>query len=117
MANEVRNFDVWTVNLRHVEGSHVQSGYRPVLIVSTDEVNRYSPVVTVLPLTSKEKAMHLFSHVRIRMDGHEESSTALVEQITTIDKDRLVRKAGRVTDPEAREKVRYAISRFLNFAA
>lgn len=44
-------FEIWFADLPAVGGS-IQSGTRPVVIVSNDVANRFSPVITAVPLTS-----------------------------------------------------------------
>ena len=41
------------VNLGQVPGTSLQSGIRPVVVVSNNKANTYSPVVTVVPFTSR----------------------------------------------------------------
>lgn len=83
------------------ETDHVQRGVRPVVIMQNDIGNKYSPTVTVVPLTSKKKSMHLPTHVLIKVDEHNEllcDSVALGEQLTTIPVKNLKGKIGKLTD-------------------
>ena len=79
---------------------HVQGGCRPVIVVQNDDGNKYSPLTSVIPLTSRSgKAMHLPTHVRIaasRFNGLRVDSVALVEQTRTINKEQLRNKVGSV---------------------
>lgn len=68
-----------------VEGSHVQGGIRPVIVVRNNLGNKYSPTVQVIPLTSKVKKL-LPVHTTIEGFGLAKRSTVLTEQIQTIDK-------------------------------
>lgn len=79
--NDIKRGDVWFIEYEKTNGSE-QSGYRPAIIVSNDIGNHYSPVVEVVWLTTADKKP-LPTHICIR------NSTALCEQITTIDKKRL----------------------------
>ena len=49
--DSVRNFDIWLAALPET-GDSVQHGTRPVIVVSNDMANRYSPVISIVPLTS-----------------------------------------------------------------
>ena len=44
--------DIYYAVLPVIKGSQVQQGVRPVLIVSNNKANQYSPIITVIPLTS-----------------------------------------------------------------
>ena len=44
--------DVVYIRLPKIEGSHVQGGMRPCVIVQNNVGNRYSPTTLVVPLTS-----------------------------------------------------------------
>lgn len=84
--------DIYYANLSGKYNSRVQQGLRPVLIVSNNKANYYSPVITVIPLTTSETKKKLPTHVSIIGYGLKEKSIALVEQITCIDKVDLIEK-------------------------
>ena len=45
--------DIYTAELdADIEGS-LQSGIRPVLIISNNKANEFSPVITIIPITSR----------------------------------------------------------------
>lgn len=82
--------DVYYVDFGHNIESCKQSGIRPAVIVSNNRANVYSPVITVVPLTSRiHKKRSLPTHVYIPRGcgtGLPKSSMALAEQVETIDK-------------------------------
>lgn len=47
-AQEMKYMDIWVANLPMNPGSHIQGGRRPVLVVSNDQFNVYSSMVTCL---------------------------------------------------------------------
>lgn len=51
----IHTMELWLANLPVTPG-HVQHGTRPVVIVSNDVANNFSPIVTAVPLTSNRKA-------------------------------------------------------------
>ena len=106
----ISQYDIWFADLKGEENSCVQYGKRPVLIVSNDIANRYSPVVTIVPLTSKQKKKYLPTHVKLFPVGLLYPSTALCEQIQTIDKARLSNKLTSLTDKADIKAVTYAVS-------
>jgi len=84
----VKRGDIFYADLNPVIGSE-QGDIRPVLIVQNDIGNRHSPTVVIVPLTSSKKAF-LPTHVRISRTGTlVVDSTALCEQVRTIDRRRL----------------------------
>ena len=106
--------DIYFANCGHGDsGSSLQCGKRPVLVVSNDMANAHSPVVTVVPLTSRTmKKRSLPTHVPIPCSyGHglTRPSVALAEQVTAIDKDRLTELRGRVTDQRLMSDVTAAL--------
>ena len=68
-----------------VTGSEMIAG-RPAVVISNDDGNEHSPVIEVVFLTTREKA-NIPTHVCINSTKRE--STALCEQITTVDKSRI----------------------------
>ena len=78
--------EIWMCYLTSKDGS-VQSGYRPVFILSNDKNNTYSTTLNIIPLTSKMNKRKLPVHVELwsyQQYGLKTPSTLLVEQITTI---------------------------------
>ena len=86
----VKRGDVFFADLSPVVGSE-QGGNRPVLIIQNNVGNHYSPTVIVAAITSKIQKPKLHTHVglRAKQDGVERNSVILLEQIRTIDKQRL----------------------------
>lgn len=83
---------VYYADLSPVVGSE-QGGIRPVLILQNNIGNKYSPTVIVAAITSKIGKSKVPTHVSIGKDeGLTENSVALLEQIRTIDKQRLTDK-------------------------
>ncbi len=82
--------DVFFADLSPVVGSE-QGGVRPVLIVQNDVGNKYSPTVIVAAITSQIEKAKLPTHVEITAEEHglDRDSVVLLEQIRTIDKQRL----------------------------
>ena len=84
--------DVYYADLSPVVGSE-QGGVRPVLILQNNIGNKYSPTVIVAAVTSKIGKSKVPTHVAIGKDkGLTENSVVLLEQLRTIDKQRLTDK-------------------------
>ena len=96
----VKKGEVFWAELGENEG-HVQSGRRPVLIIGNNTANRFSGVVTVLPISGRiEKLNAIPTHVKLNSALRGES-IVLPEQIRTISKEQLVSSCiYRLTDDE-----------------
>ena len=91
---KVKKGEVWDANLSPSKGSE-QRGYRPVLIVSGNLLNTYSPVVFVCPMTSKIKNYkgNLIIEPN-KSNGLSHQSEVLNLHLRSISKDRLLKKLG-----------------------
>jgi mRNA interferase MazF len=101
----VKRGDVFFADLSPVVGSE-QGGVRPVLVIQNDIGNRFSPTVIVAAITAQIQKAKLPTHVEIdaKRYGFERDSVILLEQIRTIDKQRLTDKITHLDD-EMMEKV------------
>lgn len=91
--------DIFYIHREETVGSEQHSG-RPAIIVSNADCNENSSVVEIVFLTCKHKRP-LPTHVKIESIGRR--STALCEQITSVDVCRLGDYKGHVTDEEMRQ--------------
>ena len=100
VCQEPKFLEIWMADLGERSGS-LQSGRRPVLIVSNDKNNRYSSVLNVIPMTTKMNKRNLPCHVEIydyEKFGLNAPSTIMVEQLTVIDKKDLMFRVGKIND-------------------
>jgi mRNA interferase MazF len=86
-----RRFDVFLVNLDPTVGSEIRKT-RPCLVISPDEMNRYISTVIVAPMTTKGRPYP--TRVACRFQGKE--GQIVLDQLRTIDKQRLVHKLGKI---------------------
>ena len=102
----VQRGEIYLADLGEGVGSE-QKGVRPVLIVQNNRGNKYSPTVTVLPITTKiHKSSGLPTHVIIDgKGGLKEKSATIAEQIITIDKTRLIEYMGTLDDKFMRDNI------------
>ena len=105
----VKRGDVYFADLSPVVGSE-QGGVRPVLVIQNDIGNRLSPTVIIAAITAQIQKAKLPTHVEIDAEkyGFERDSVILLEQIRTIDKQRLTDKITQLDD-EMMKKVVYAL--------
>ena len=94
--------DLFFANLNPVKGSE-QGGKRPVVILQNDVGNKFSPTVIVAAITSRtRKKANMPTHVSLDNAALEKDSQVLLEQIRTLDKTRLIKKVGKLTQDEMR---------------
>lgn len=96
---EILRGDVFYADLSPVIGSE-QGGMRPVLIIQNDVGNHYSPTVIVAAITARMQKPKMPTHVLIDSEhaGIERDSVILLEQVRTIDKQRLRDKVTHLED-------------------
>ena len=91
--------EIWIADPGDYIGSQ-QGKTRPVLIVSNDKFNMYSPTVGVLPLTSnvnKRSPVHVKIEAQ-EVEGLYLDSIVLVESHWTLDKSQLIKRIGKSND-------------------
>lgn len=96
----MRRGDVYQAELSPTEGSE-QAGRRPVIIVSRDAINMASPVVVIVPLTSRVNKRVIYpSQVEMRAGegGLTADSIVLCEQVRAVSRTRLKKQLGHVSN-------------------
>lgn len=99
---EIKRNEIYYADLNPVKGSE-QGGIRPVLVIQNDTGNKHSPTTIVAAITSKEEKAKLPTHVEVGSCGVERKSLALLEQIRTIDKSRLIKYVGELDGATVKE--------------
>lgn len=101
--------EVYFADLSPVVGSE-QGGVRPVLIIQNNIGNRFSPTVIVAAITAQIQKAKLPTHVEINAEkyGFERNSVILLEQIRTLDKQRLTDKITKL-DNDMMKKINRAL--------
>lgn len=103
---KIKRGDIIIVDLGQHETS-VQSGIRPCVVISNNMANKYSQVITVVPLTSKiHKKEYLPTHVFLngyRNTGLDCHSLALCEQITSVAFSDILEVTGKVSERKLAE--------------
>ena len=95
----IKRGEIYYADLSPVVGSE-QGGIRPVLIIQNDVGNRYSPTVIAAAITSQRDKSKLPTHISVEASdcGLAKDSIVLLEQVRTIDKQRLKEKMGHLDD-------------------
>jgi mRNA interferase MazF len=104
----VKRGEVYFANLNPVVGSE-QGGKRPVVIIQNDIGNTYSTTTIIAPITTNNRHSRLPTHVSISKKTEPlRDSVAMLEQIRTIEKSRLKKCIGTLSD-ETMKKIDDAV--------
>lgn len=91
--------EVWLANLNPTQG-HEQNGIRPVLVISDNRLNQGpSGLVFVLPISKHQRPIPAHLAVAPPEGGLDLPSSILCDAIRSIDKSRLTKRLGVVSDP------------------
>ncbi|MCD8084232.1 MAG: type II toxin-antitoxin system PemK/MazF family toxin [Clostridiales bacterium] len=111
-----RRGDIWFAKLGNHYGTSVQSGTRPVLVISNDTANHFSYTFTVLPMTSKMKHPEMPTHIRLGENDCVQcgetalqESMVLAEQIVPLDRSALLEKIAYIDDKEKMAEIEQAV--------
>lgn len=91
----VKRFDVFLVNLDPTVGSEIQKT-RPCLVISPDEMNQAIATVIIAPMTTKGQPYP--SRIVCHFQGKD--GQIVLDQIRTVDKNRLVKYLGQISADE-----------------
>ena len=97
MRKAIRRGDLFYADLNPVVGSE-QGGIRPVLVIQNDVGNYFSPTVVAAAITSRKAKNSLPTHILLEnVPGLAPTSLLLLEQLRTIDRQRLRGYIGRIS--------------------
>jgi mRNA interferase MazF len=100
-------FDVWLVALDPTMGKEIKKT-RPCVIISPNEISALSTVI-VAPITSKSFDFP----IRIKSRFQDKEGLILLDQIRSVDKQRLVKKLGVIDKKTARKVSETLVEMFL----
>ena len=100
----MRQYEIWLANMNPSKGTEVGK-VRPVVIVQTDLLNDFHPSLIVSPLTTNVNKGIKLLRVHVGKKYLEAESDLLVDQLTAIDKKRLIKKLGKLNETQI-EKLR-----------
>ena len=104
--------EIYYADLSPVVGSE-QGGYRPVIVLQNNKGNRYSTTVIIAPISSRLTKNPLPTNVMVDCSSLEKKSAVLLEQIRTIDKQRIKEKVGMI-DSQVMNLINQAIKTSLD---
>ena len=95
--------EIYLVCLDPTVGSEINKT-RPALIISNDINNKLAQTVTILPITSGTEKIYPFeTFLSSKESGLPKDSKVKCNQIRTIDKKRLVKSLGKVSEEKLKE--------------
>ena len=115
-THDIHRGDIYYYSLTGKEVGCEMSGTgdrRPCVIVSNNKANAFTSLVTVVPMTSKEKSP---VPTRVEYKGQHVHGTFLCEQVVTISKERILNFCGEVDD-ETMTKIDSALCIQLSLSA
>jgi mRNA interferase MazF len=93
----VKRFDVFLVSLDPTIGSEIRKT-RPCVIISPDEMNRHISTVVIAPMTTRGNVYP--SRISLTFQG--KKGEVVLDHIRTVDKVRLVKRLGSLTESTAK---------------
>jgi len=90
-TKDVQRGDVFLIRLDPARGGEIKKT-RPCVVVSPDELNAYLRTVVVAPLTTGGHSYPF--RVPCKFEGR--SGYVVIDQIRTVDRERLVRRLGKI---------------------
>jgi mRNA interferase MazF len=92
---ELKQYQIVLVNLDPTIGSEIKKT-RPCVIISPDEMNKYLRTTIVAPMKTASKKYP----TRVEVKHNQKMGWIVIDQIRTIDKQRIVRVLGKLSRPE-----------------
>jgi mRNA interferase MazF len=95
---DLKQYRIVLVNLDPTMGSEIKKT-RPCVIISPNEMNKHLRTVVVAPMTTKSRKYP----TRIEVKHDKKIGWIVLDQIRTIDKQRIIKELGRLSKPESKE--------------
>jgi len=95
---EIKQYQIILVNLDPTIGSEIKKT-RPCVVISPDEMNRHLRTIIIAPMTTTSK--NYPSRIEIKHDN--KIGWIVLDQIRTIDKQRIHKEFGKLSKPEIKE--------------
>lgn len=94
----INQYQIFLVNLDPTIGSEIKKT-RPCVVISPDEMNNYLRTIVIAPMTTSSK--NYPTRVEIKHDN--KIGWVVLDQIRTIDRQRIIKPLGRLSKPEIKE--------------
>ncbi len=95
---EINQYQIILVNLDPTLGSEIKKT-RPCVVISPNEMNKYLRTIVIAPMTTGSK--NYPTRIEVKYDN--KIGWIVLDQIRTIDKQRIIKLLGRLSKPEIKE--------------
>ena len=95
---ELKQYEVVLVNLDPTQGGEMKKT-RPCVVISPNEMNRYLRTIIIAPLTTQSRDYP--TRVEVLVQG--KNAWMVLDQIRTIDRDRVIKKLGLISQEEVQK--------------
>ena len=106
---ELKQYQIVLVNLDPTIGSEIKKT-RPCVIISPNEINDNLRAVVIAPMTSASRKYP----TRVKVKHNSQEGWVVIDQIRTIDKIRIIKKFGSLTEKEILECKRVIRETFID---
>jgi mRNA interferase MazF len=94
----LKEYQIVLLNLNPTIGSEITKT-RPCVIISPNEMNEHLQTIVVAPMTTKSRKYP--TRVEVKHDG--KKGWIVIDQIRTIDKQRIIKILGKISQSEIKE--------------
>ena len=106
VSGEVKKGEVYLywIGKKEAQGTEIKQ-IRPGVVISTDNLNKWNYRFIVAPITKRTKQ---FLEFEVPVMVNDKEGLAMLDQIKTVDRSRLIKRLGKLTDEEMttiREKI------------
>jgi len=95
---ELRQYQIVLVNLNATIGNEIKKT-RPCVVISPNEMNRFLQTIVLAPMTSSSKNYP----TRVEVDHDKKKGWVVIDQIRTVDRKRVIKILGDLTEKEITE--------------
>lgn len=95
---EINQYQIILVNLDPIIGSEIKKT-RPCVVISPNEMNKHLRTIVLAPMTTSSKKYK----TRIEIKHDNKIGWIVLDQIRTVDKQRILKDLGRLSKPEIKE--------------
>jgi len=95
---EINQYQIILVNLDPTIGSEIKKT-RPCVVISPNEMNKHLKTIVIAPMTTSSKNYP----TRIEIKHDNKIGWIVLDQIRSVDKQRILKDLGRLSKPEIKE--------------
>ena len=95
---EIKQYQILLVNLDPTIGSEIKKT-RPCVVISPNEMNKYLRTIVIAPMTTSSKKYP----TRVKVKHDNKTGWIVLDQIRTIDRQRIIKVFGELQDFEIQE--------------